>query len=138
MKYAFTGLIFLAILSTTTLAVPVERGDDVLHRPSSRHGHLSLHRGLSHRIRAAIAKLPQNLTFAPAGPMDNFVHVEYGASHAADFRFSATLLKRGRDDEIVAEHFSGNGAQTALCPPDSYEGHRVTISIRTYPFTTKF
>lgn len=136
MKNSFIGLVLLAILFTTTFSAPVEKGEGVLHHLSSHRGRRSLHRGLSHRIRTTLAKQPLNLTITPVDSADDFVHVEYGAStqlQTSDSRFSATLSKLGRDDEIVgAERSSGGDTQVVIRSPDTYGGRHVMISIRTH------
>lgn len=134
MKHCFTSLTSLAILFLTALSAPVERSDGALHH--SHRGHLSSHRGLSHRIREALVKQPLNLTFTPIDFTDGFVHVEYGTltqRQASGSQLSATLLEIGRDDELVhAKRFPGGDTQTALRSPGSYGGRHVMVSICTH------
>ena len=132
MKQSLSGLVLLATLFTPTISAPLERGHGMLHR-------LSPHHGLSRRIQAASEKRPLNLTFTPIRAGDVPVYVEYGAStqlQTSDFRFSATLLKLGLDDDTVdAER---RDTQVAFRSADTYGGRHVVISTRTYHSSIAF
>jgi hypothetical protein len=133
MKQFLSGLILLAILFITpTISAPLEKGRSVLHR-------LSPHHELSRRIQAASENRPLNFTFTPTPSGDVPVQIEYGASmqpQTSGFRFSATLLKLGLDDDMVdAER---RDTQFTFRSADTYGGRHVVISTRTYPFSIAF
>jgi hypothetical protein len=123
MKQFLSGLILLAILFITpTISAPLEKGRSVLHR-------LSPHHELSRRIQAASENRPLNFTFTPTPSGDVPVQIEYGASmqpQTSGFRFSATLLKLGLDDDMVdAER---RDTQFTFRSADTYGGRHVVIS----------